>query len=199
MAEEEAKKLADEAAKQNIDFKKELERVQLEPKSEKEKAERALHFNAQRLVELGGDPADVLKLKKDEKPDDVSSVVKREFAERDAQALSRSDDELKLILWYVDNKKVSVEEAHLLANKGRFIRSITEARRANVNFAKPDEGGRKIGNDIEVPARSPEDVKVLERRGMRFNPKTKSYQGKFYEEYYDSAEKTWKSRKLIKQ
>jgi hypothetical protein len=200
--EEKSQKIADKEAEESskhIDFKKELEKVQEQPKSELEKAQRALHFNAERLKELGGDPADVLKLKKDENKDnvDVSSAIKREFAERDARILAKSDDEYKLIMWYVDNKNVSIEEAHLLANKGRFVRSITEANRARVNYSKPDEGGRKI-TASEVPARSQEEINLLARRGMMFNSKTKTYQGKFYEEYYDSATKTWLSRKLQK-
>lgn len=206
---EEEQRVADELARKaeedakNIDFQKELDKVQKPEKSELEKAQKALHFNALRLVELGGDPADVLKLKKeDKKPaDDVQSVVQetlqKEMAMRDARALAKNEDHLKLIMHYVENNKLSVQEAYLLSVKGTLMRSIVEAKRANVEYAKPDSGGRKV-DTVEVPERSQEETQLLERRGMRFNPKTKTYQGRFYEEYFDSNEKVWKSRKLVK-
>jgi hypothetical protein len=200
---EESEEGSEEAKEENkdIDFKKEFEELESKskPKSELEKAQKALFFNAERLKELGGDPAEVLKIKPQEKQengDDVKSLVSREFKERDARTLARGNEDLyKVIMWYVDNRKLDVDEAYLLANKGRIMRTVTEAKRAAVDYGKPDSGGRKIEKQT-IPDRSPEDKAVLERRGLRFNPKTQSYQGKFTEEYYDTAEGTWKSRKL---
>ena len=198
---EETKEKSEETKEKDIDFKKELEKVQPQTKSELEKAQKALHFNAQRLVELGGDPAEVLKLKRETKKDnadvDVKSVIQREFIERDVRAMSKNEDHFKLMMHYVDDKKLSAEDAYVLSMKGQILRSITEIKRAGVQYAKPDTGGRKV-DTVEVPERSHEEVAILERRGMRFNPKTKTYQGKFYEEYYDSTEKAWKSRKLVR-
>lgn len=204
--EENAAKIAEKEAGEgdgepNIDHKAKLDELERneKPRSEKEKAERALHFNAERLKELGGDPAEVLKLKSEsrEKEGDVDSVVDRKFAERDARALARTEDEYKLIMWYVDNKKLSVAQAHLLANEGRVRRSAIEAQRAAVAFGKPPIQGKKITSPA-VPNRSPEEVAVLKKRGLTFNPKTKTYQGKFTEEYFDATTKSWQSRKLPK-
>lgn len=181
---------------EGVYYEKELAKKEGEkkPKDEAEKARRALFFNAKRAEELGVDPAEVLGIKpKTEEGSDVNLVVKRHFDERDARSLSKSESEFKLIMWYVDNKGLSVEEAHLLANKGKIQRSAIEARRSVVEFGKPSFGGRK--NDItDVPEHPGKDI--LERRGYKFNPKTKTYQATLYEEYFDQEEKVWKSRKI---
>ena len=196
---------ADEAEDDStgIDFKGELEKLESgekKPKSEKEKAERALHFNAERLRELGGDPASVLKIKAPEegetKTPDVREVVNEQFADRDARALAKSDDEYKVIMWYVTNRKLSVQDAYLLANKGRIQRSLIEAKRGQVDFGKPNIAGKKKPSGT-IPKHPGEAL--LARRGMVFNPATKTYQGKYYEEFYDPTDKTWKSRKLAPQ
>src|SRR3990167_2276603 len=97
---EEADRAALEAAK-DIDYKKELEELEgAKPeKSELEKARRALFFNAQRVAQLGGDPAEVLpKPKAEVKPEtDVDKVIDLKFAEREARTLSKSEDEYQLI------------------------------------------------------------------------------------------------------
>lgn len=192
---EETEEESEESEEKDIDHKKELEKLETEkPKSELEKAQKALHFNAERLKELGGDPAEVLKIKKAETPD-VTEVVQRQFAERDAKALSKTEDEYKLIMWYVDNRKLPVEDAYILANKGKLQRSILEAKRSQVDFGKPSLHGKKADTST-VPTRSIEEVALLERRGMRLNPKTKTYQGKFYEEFWNGT--AWESRKLPK-
>lgn len=180
----------------DIDFKKELEDLE-KPKArtDLEKAQRALHFTAQRVAELGGDPADILPKPKTEKPDDVETIVERKFAEKEARTLARNDDEFKLIMWHVTNQNLSVENAWLLANKGRFMRSLSEATRANPQYSKETGGGRKVETP-DVPTRSPEEQKVLQRRGMAFNPKTKTWQGKYTEEYYDKVQDRWLSQRL---
>ena len=199
----ETKETADESdeeeSEKDIDYKGELEKLEKSPekeRSEAEKAARALHFNAQRARELGIDVEEALgiKKKKDE-PDDVDSKLERKFAERDAQALAKTDDELKLIMWYVDNRNLSVDDAYVLANKGKIQRAISEGKRAQVRFAGVTGTERKA-EQVSAPERSPEEQAVLQRRGMNFNAKTKTWQGKFYEEYWDGTDKMWKSRKL---
>jgi hypothetical protein len=190
----------EEKTEEDIDYKKELEVLETKQpsnRSEAEKASRALHFNAERAKELGLDPAEILGIKPAPKAEevDLSSTIDRKFAERDVRALARTDDEFKLIMWYIDNRNLSVEEAHLLANKGRILRAASEGRRANVQFANPSGTERRV-TQTTVPTRSPEEQAVLQRRGMQFNPKTKTYQGKYYEEFYNPSTESWESRKL---
>ena len=185
----------------DIDHKKELEKLnEKEPqtKSELEKAERSLHFNAERLKELGGDPADVLKLKPEEPQeaqDDPRLIVKQELAKDRLRSMCSSDDEYRHAEWYVDNKGLSVDEAYLLANRGKIERSVTEAKRANVAFSRGSSGGEKKPQ-TSVPEMPQDQQQILQRRGYSYNPKTKTWQAKYYEEYYDHTTKSWQSRKL---
>lgn len=187
---------------ENIDYEAELNRLkekepQKEKPSELEKAKKALYFNAERLKELGGDPEEILgkPKKKDVEPDtvDIDAKLERKFIERDVQAITESVAEYNLVMFYVD-KGLSIEDAHLLANKGKIKRAVDEAKRGNVAFGKVDNGTR-IVTEI-VPQRSATEQALLQRRGLAWNPKTKTWQGKFTEEYYDKETKTWKSRKL---
>ena len=187
---------------ENIDFKRQYDELLAQEKpSELEKAKKSLYYNAERLRELGGDPAEIIA------PDirteraapavtEVSQEIDKRFAERDARALAKSEDEFRVIMWYVNNRKLSVQDAHLLANKGRLTQFSSEQRRAaNTQYARGSGAGRKV-EEPDIPERSPEEVKVLTSRGMRWNGKTKTYQGKFYEEYWDGSK--WTSRKLRK-
>ncbi len=186
----------------DIDYAAELARVksteQPKERTELEKAQRALHFNAQRLKELGGDPAEILGVKPVVKEAEPSAPVsradlERTFIERDARNLTESDAEFELTMHYVD-KGLSLEDAHLLANKGKIKRSVQEARRGNVAYA-PATSTQKVTTE-RAPTRSPEEQAVLQRRGLSYNPKTGTWQGRFSEEYYDHEAKTWRSRKL---
>lgn len=191
--EEEQKEETPEEPEESDGYEEQLEKVQKRERSELDKAKRALHFNAERLKELGGDPADVLGVKP-QKNNDVESLLDKKFAERDARQMVKSESEFKLVMWYVENKGLSVEEAHLLANKDRFKRSIDEVKRANVVYSQA-EGGKKVTKP-KVPERTPEEVRLLASRGLNYNPKTQTYQGKYTEEYYNPETKNWESRKL---
>lgn len=174
---------------------KEKEEVKEKP-SELEKAKKALYFNAERLKELGGDPEEILgKPKKKETTEDIDTKLERKFIERDVKAIVESDAEYNLVMHYVD-KGLSIEDAHMLANKGKIKRAVDEARRGNVVFGKEDNGTR-IVTEV-VPQRSATEQQLLQRRGLAWNPKTKTWQGKYTEEYYDKDSKTWKSRKLTR-
>ena len=194
--EETPEETEEQPEEKDIDYKKELETLESKkPKNELEKAKKALYFNSERLKELGGDPAEILGIKESVKETtDVSSVIKREFAERDARARASNDEEYKLIMWYVDNRNLDVEEAYILANKGKLQRSILEAKRGNPVYGKAFGGTKK---ETPVIANHP-GADILARRGYKFNPQTKTYQAKYYEEYYDSTTKSWKSRKIQK-
>lgn len=184
---------------ENIDYKAELERLQegKEKPSELEKARRALFHNAERLKELGGDPEEIIAPKKKPKADeepDVHSVVQQEFRKERVRGMVESEDEYKLVMFYIETNGLSEEDAYLLANKGKIKRATDEAKRANVSFGRPGNTQRVI-QDI-VPERSPEEQAVLTRRGLSFNPKTKTWQGKYSEEYYDKSVNKWVARKL---
>jgi len=186
---------------EHIDHKAELEKLKAndttpESKySEEEKAKRALYFNAERAKELGIDPAEVLGIKPQDtsKTDDPRSIIREELAERDARALAESEEEFQHMKYYMD-RGLSVEDAHILANKGKLKRSIDEAKRGSVQFAKLPPTHRVERQD--VPERSAEEQAVLQRRGLQFNPKTGTWQGRFTEEYWDQSEGRWVSRKL---
>ena len=95
-------------------------------------------------------------------------------------------------MWRVRNQGLSVEEAHLLANKGRYLKLESELKRADVKIGQGGGAGQKIV-DTKAPVRSPEDVALLNRRGLKLNPKTQTYQGKHTEEYWDGEK--WATRK----
>lgn len=185
---------------EDIDFSKELEALEAKPKNnELEKAEKSLHFNAQRVKELGGDPSKIIKPEQKTEqvfdPSSVEALVDGKFAEQQARTLAKTDAEFKVIMWYVRNKGLSISEAHLLANKSRIERFASEVKRSNVAISKGGVAGRRV-EQTQVPARSQEEVNILSRRGLKFNPKTKTYQGKIYEEYYTGS--GWASRKIQK-
>lgn len=191
----------EESKEENIDYKKELERLEKthKPKDEIEKAKNALYFNAKRFKELGGDPAEALGIKKPEpkaeNTGDVADVVELKLTEREARSKAKSEDEYNLIMWYVQNRSLSFEEAYILANRGKILRTVEEVKRSKVQIPGAEGAGTKSHN-VPIVRRSAEEEKVLQRRGLVFNPKTKTYQGKYTEEYYDHAQKMWLSRKL---
>lgn len=187
----------------DIDYEAELKTLQekeikKEKPTELEKAKKALYFNAERLKELGGDPEEILgkpKKKEPEETGDIDAKLERKFVERDVRSVVSSEAEYNLVMHYVD-KGLTIEDAHLLANKGKIKRAVDEAKRGNVSFGKVDNGTR-IVTEV-VPQRSAVEQQLLQRRGLAYNPKTKTWQGKFTEEYYDRDSKTWKSRKLTR-
>ncbi len=187
-----------EETSKDIDYKKELDNLEgsKQKPSELEKARRSLFFNAQRFAELGGDPAEILPKPKETKPEetDVKKVIEMTFAEKEARSLARNDDEYNLIMWRVKNQGLSVEESYLLANKGKFLKHDSEAKRAQVVYSPGGGAGQKVVT-TEVPERSKEEVVLLQRRGLKFNPQTKTWQGKHTEEYFDSTSRSWLSRR----
>lgn len=90
-ADEEAAKAADPEAIPSNPVEAELNKVKKVPKSEAEKAAFSLKKNAERLQELGGNPADVLGLKNKEEAesddeDDDAPLTRGEFKKFQAQA-----------------------------------------------------------------------------------------------------------------
>jgi len=198
--EEEEKKEEEE----DIDYSKELKKLneQKPVKSELDKALRSLHFNAERVKELGGDPSSVIA-PKEVKPDSGEFVTKEDMAEQYARTLASNDDELKVVMWQykhgiqrTGNIHEDVDNAHLLANRGKIKRSFEEIKR----IEKPGEGGgagQKISKP-EVPELDKTDQLMLTKRGFKFNPQTKEWEAKHNVVRYDPAVKAWISVKKLK-
>jgi len=187
----------------DIDFKQELDKLEkTNTRTELDKAEFTAEKVLQRISELGGDPTKVAtKFVKEKPKEEIKEFATLQdldikLAEQEVRKLAKSDDEFKVIMWWIKNKNLSVEDAHLIANKGKLKTSLDEVIRGKVIPRTISTGpGQRIAAE-KVPERSVEEQKVLERRGLRFNPKTQTYQGRFTEEYYDTTDKKWKSRRL---
>jgi len=191
---------------EDIDFKKELENLEgttppVKPKRTKlEEAAYNLKKNADRFKEMGGDPSEVLgtEVKADDTNDEKEGeyVTKSDLARIEAKKLAKSDDELKVIMWWVEKKGMSVEDAHWQANKGRIQKTLGEVQRKQ--SATPGIGGGPGERPADVIKKSPEDEAMLRRDGFNWNPKTKTYQAKFNEEFYNTATKQWETRRIQK-
>lgn len=200
---------------EDIDFGKELEDLTTVPpqtKSELEKAEKSLHFTAERIRKLGGDPEKILKPKAppapvvppEEEKNESRFVTKDDLATRDLQAevrkLARSEDEYKVILWHTENSirksgnpSVDAENAYFIAHKGKIKRSFEELRRAS--FSAPPQGGfngpgRKAPVDKTAPQLTSDEIATMTRRGFKKNSDG-SWESKRYTMKYDSTKKGW--------
>lgn len=191
----------------DIDFEKELERLENDakpPRSELEKAERALHFNAKRFRELGGDPGKVLGAPPadaapapatDKTPKDAPEnqyVTIEQYAEQEAAKLAKTDAERKVIMLTYKTKIVrtgnivdDIQNAYLIAHKGKITRSFDEIRRsANVRPTPGITPGRKPATQPPAVTLSAADQQVLRRRG--YTPKADgSWESKRYILRYD--------------
>lgn len=204
----EAKETSPESQEEvkDIDFEKELENLAKEeqPRDElakalhaRQKTAKDLSFLDKRIKDLGGTVEEPTIV---EKPDTSRFVTVDDLkllqAEGEVSKYAKSDAEKKVILWYVKNKGLSVEDAYLIANKGRILRSQSELKRAEgATPSSASFGGQKEKKPI-APDRSPEDQAVLTRRNLSFDPKTGTWKGKYSEEYYDQEAGRWLSRPL---
>lgn len=171
-------------------------------KDERQKAEYTLKSVAKRLKTLGGDPEALLK---DEEPapapvDTSKFVTKAELALAEAQRLARSPAELKVIMWYIENNGLSVEEAHLLANKGKITKAAQEIARANSAVASPGGGGagQKTPETAEPTALSPVEIERMKAGGMVWVAEKKAWVGKHVQLRFDVPSKKWVSEKVTK-
>ena len=180
---------------QDIDFDKELQDLEgsgapatppsgKTPEEEKRQAEFALASTAKRLKELGGDPASVIGATPPAPAsvDTSKFVTKDDLAQQEANRLARTAGEAKVIMWYVRNKGLSVQDAHLLANKGRLTNAVSEM--ARTKSAVPSRGGGGPGEapkgpDIDEPV-MPDAVTLarLKQSNMIYDPAQKAFIGK---------------------
>ena len=155
-------------------------------RTEKEKAEFTLKSVVNRYKELGGDPATVLGEK-----EETQYVTKRDFVLSEARKIARSDKEVEAIMAWVD-KGLSVEDAHLLANKDRVKATFSEMERGNVRVREATGAGQK---KPAPRAPKPSDTQLMQwrRAGMVYSSEKGLAEGKFTEEYWDGTR--WASRR----
>lgn len=200
----------------DIDFEKELEAIggkpatkQGKPLTEAEKAERALFFNAKRFRELGGDPSKVLeKVAPIEAPAapvapapvaDPQYATKDDLAEAEASKYARSEAERKVIIHHYKhsiqrsgNIIADIENAYMIAHKGRITRSWDEIRRAG--NSRPMQGAGPGRKPAAAPAKAPElqtsERAIMQRRGFKLQ-QDGSWESKRYRMHFDKDRKGW--------
>lgn len=195
-SEEEAEIEEEPAPVEEVDFKKEAEALEKkEERTDLEKAERSLHFNAERVRQLGGDPSKIIH--PNQKKDESEFVTKEDFAQNYAASLVRSPEELKVLMWHYKNSiqrtgniNEDIDNAYLIAHKGKIRRTQEEIDRSD--HPKPPTGGSGRETRKADKLRLPRDQEiVLSRRGFTLNPKTGEYEAKFNKVIYDSSSKQW--------
>ena len=167
----------------------ELERVR-KPKSEREKAESALFFNANRLRELGGDPTEVLGIKKgDSEPvepkgaDEIPEWYKQEQArnaQKTAKELAEALEDPKerdLVLYHLDHTITSgpaeerVRIARGYANSLRNAQIAEEVSRGgNARAHGSPPGAPPKPEDVALTDLTPDEMAALSFRGMDGKP-----------------------------
>lgn len=211
----------EEEVHKDIDFEEELRALEggdpapireTPPKkelTELEKAEKALHFNAERVKKLGGDPSKIVPnlvppptpSMEDEKPVTHADLYKRDVA-TEFRKVCRTEAEFKVLMWHLEHSIRSsgdaltdAQNAYFIAHKGKITRSFDEIRRAG--FSRPMPGahpGRKAPITAKVPTMSAADQNVLKRRGF-VQKADGSWEGRKYIMRYSAEKKTWISEK----
>ncbi len=207
----------DKTVEQEVDFDKELQDLEsggapvpAAPKSGKTKEEelsQAIYTGksvAKRIKALGGDPSDIIA---DEAPvtpapeapapmDTSKFVTKDDLASIEARKLARTEGEYKVIMWWVANKGLSVDDAHLMANKGRIKKTLSEINRAKDAIASNGGGGpgSPQPTDPAIPEISEQDKQRLAASGMIWDPAQKAYVGKRVMYAFDG--KAWNTKRI---
>lgn len=205
-----------------IDFEKELENLEsggapttppgVTPRKSKDEelkqAEYTLKSTAKRIKDLGGDPTKVITTESPVTPptpetpalDTSNFVTKDDLAVQKARELAKSEGEFRVMMWYVRNKAMSVEDAHFLANKNKFKKVAAEINRAN--GVTPSKGGGGPGQDrpIDTKSKAPElptiDKQRLAASGMVWNEQAQAYIGKAVQ--YRWADNQWVTERISK-
>jgi hypothetical protein len=193
-----------ETKSQDIDFKKEAEELEKKtPPKTKRTPQEEIKYNLSKMVErakeAGIDPAEILGAKKEEEKLEAETsefATKRDLAEIEVNKLASSQDEKRVIMWWIDNKGLSVEDAHYMANKGRVKTAMDEIIRSK---NKPPMGaGESSGQKdktIVAPELPREQHNVMVRRGFKL-VKPGLYQAKYTQSRFDAESKTWVSEKI---
>ena len=157
---------------QDIDFDKEFADIEARsPKhTQKEKATFAFKKQADRIREMGVDPAEILDITpKKEEPEnpanEAARIVLRTNAEERARAVAKSESEVKVIMHYYDllgNYDDAVWQAH----KGRTKNAIEEMRRTPPAPSAPSGSGQKPV-EKDIPSIPPEQAKRMAALGLK--------------------------------
>lgn len=195
-------------SEQDIDFEKELEALEGQVpaedpapqaptgKTEEQKAGYTVRETIKRLKKQGKSDAEIselvgfeVKTSAEEPADPEREQGGKQFvtaedldlrdAALEAGRLARSEAEKKVIMHYVKHNRLSVHDAHLLANKGRIKANAAEIQRAGESRpAAPGASGRREPTD-QKPRFTKAEMEAFQRRGMQWNPQTKQMEGKF--------------------
>lgn len=186
---------AEEGEVEETDFKKEAEELEKkEERTELEKAERSLHFNAERVRQLGGDPSKIVHPteKKEEE-----FVTKEDFAQNYAGTITKSPEELKVVMWHYKNSikrtgniNEDINTAYLIAHKGKISRTFEEIQRAE-RPQRPSGGPGRSTEKGKKQRQAQEQESVLRRRGFVFNEKTGEYEAKFNKVVFNPSTGQW--------
>jgi hypothetical protein len=169
------------------------------------KAQKALFHNTKRFIELGGDPKAILASFETPNAPVVPAVVvtptvptpaapvvptntvtKDDMVELEFGKIAKSDAERKVYMHHYNHSIVKtgdmqadMENAMLIANKGRILRSFSEIRRANFIAPRaPTNPGAPLRNPV-IKQVSSADATVLRRRGF-VQQSDGSWKGKKY-------------------
>mgnify|MGYP001592572267 CR=1 FL=1 len=185
----------EETIPEDIDHEKELEKLEEKPKrSELEKATYTARQVLKRIEELGGNSDDLFP-KKEVKPES-EYITKRDLElleyKTEARKLSVSDEEFRHIMWYVEHRNLTPEEAKLLANKSKMTKVLEEIKR-NVTPPKGGAGGERVTPNT-VPEISNDEKIILLKSGYKLNSKNE-WEGRFNVRKYDPKLKQWVTSK----
>ena len=192
---------------EDIDYhKKELDRLQRTAspaRSEREKAIFTAKKLSERLQEMDIDPTEIFGAPKkpakqswEEKPEevDVQGMETRIEERLEAKRLARSEDELRLMAWYMENKGLSARDAHVLANKGRVQTFLDEQKRAQVRVEQGSNASGRKKKQVKIPQLSQDQQQELARQGF-VKQKDGSFEGKKVRMFYDPSSREWKTAK----
>lgn len=217
---EEPENEVEEAPAQNIDFSKERENLEKGGKPERTELEKAMFTYKSvhnKIKELGGDPSAVLNEEAEapkpaEAPpeggepryatvEDVAKInesIITTQAEAIAASLAKSDDERYVIMHHFHNSikrtgdlRRDVENAHLIANRGRVATANAERERKETAVPPKPESAGQAPRKEDRPKISRELAARLRSRGLNWNPKTRRYEGKHTYVAFNPQTKAW--------
>ncbi len=169
-------------------LKTELERVQnKDPKKELEKASKSLHFNAQRVKELGGDPNSILGVKTEvEEEDDDKPVTRGDLKRFQAESASKSalqqadeitnESERELVKYHLQNTIKStgnptedMKLARALVNAVKNTQIIEEVTRKTEVKTHSNSSGVDAKQEKEI-VWTPEELEMM-KAPFKLTPK----------------------------
>ncbi len=155
-------------------------------------------------TEKNQDPSDE-NTDSEEKTEEKENTEKTTDTEGESKEESGDADEMKVLMWHYNNSIVrsgniedDIENAYLLAHKGRLKQTFSEIKRADQNKPKKGAGessGQKVKTlkVLEIPK---DQHEILRRRGFKLNAETGEWEGKFNKLVHNKATNTWDSVRI---